>query len=306
MKIRISALILAALLLLACLASCGSKESVTAADGYGEKFADGEVLNEKSESVNGTASPNIADSPKISDNRKIIVKTDFTVETKTFDALISDLEAKIAEMGGYIESSSYDGNSYSYYDRRTANLTVRIPADSSDKFSDFVSDNANVTNKSVSTEDVTLTYVDTESRVDALEAEKAALEEILAKAKSVEDIITVRSSLTDVIYEIESYKSQLRTYDDLVDFATVDIRIFEVERETVVEEQSTWQEIGTNLKNNFENVWNGIVAFFVFLVSSIPYLIIIAAAAVIAVIVVRLCVRRAKRKKEAKKKSENS
>lgn len=307
MKRKLIVSMLTAVLLISCLAacltSCGSKDMAVVENGYGMEAADKNSSISESSTASGGIGAETGN--KVTDNRKIIVKTDLTIETKTFDSLIPELEKKIAEMGGYIESSSYDGNSYSYFDRRTASLTVRIPADSSDAFCGFVSENANVTSKSVSTDDVTLTYVDMESRVSALETEKAALEEILAKAKTVEDIISVRSSLTDVIYEIESYKSQLRTYDDLVDFATVNISIFEVEKETVVEEQSTWEKIGFNLKNNFESVWEGIVAFFVFLVSSIPYILLLAVIAVIVVLIVKFCARRVKRKKEAKKNREN-
>ena len=48
-----------------------------------------------------------------------------------------------------------------------------------------------------------------------------------------------------MIYEIESYESQLRTYDNLIDYTTVTIYISEVERTIAAENQSIWQEIGT-------------------------------------------------------------
>ena len=112
-----------------------------------------------------------------------------------------------------------------------------------------------------------------ESRTAALEAEKESLERLLKDAENMTDIINIRDKLTDVIYEIESHKAQLRTYDNLVDYSTISINIHEVERTVIIAEQTTWQKIGTNLKNNFENVWNGAVAVFIFAVSSIPYLI---------------------------------
>ena len=110
--------------------------------------------------------------------------------------------------------------------------------------------------------------------------------------------ISVRSQLTNVIHEIEAYESILRTFDNLVDYCTVTIYVNEVDRTTVVEKQTIWQEIGTNLKNNFENVGKGLVAIFVFIISAIPYLIPVAI--ILALIIIP---RKLKKAKKAKKES---
>ena len=119
----------------------------------------------------------------------------------------------------------------------------------------------------------------------ALETEKASLEKLLAAAETLEDIIKIQDRLTDVIYEIESYQSQLRTYDNLIDFTTITIYISEVEKVSVVEEQTVWQEIGTKLSNNFSDIGDGAVAIFVFLVSNIPYLVILGVVAGVAIMI---------------------
>ena len=131
-------------------------------------------------------------------------------------------------------------------------------------------------------------YVDNESRVKALEAEKKSLEKLLENAASVEDIISVRSQLTNVIYEIETLKSQLRTYDNLVDYTTVNITVNEVERTEIVEKQSVWQEIGNNLKNNFGDMWAALVSTFVFVVSAIPFLAPIGIVVGLIIVIIRV------------------
>lgn len=208
---------------------------------------------------------------------------------------MQDLESKISSLGGYVEQSEIWGNEMNSERNRSAQMTVRIPAAKSGSFTGFVSENAVVTNRSVSTEDVTLAYVDMESRVSALEAEREALENILKNAVSVEDVIKIRSSLTDVIYEIEAIKSKLRTYDNLVDYTTVSLNIYEVDRTVVVEEQSVWQEIGTNLKNNTADLLEFFVNLFVFFVSAIPFLIPIA---IILFIALRIALKPPKRKEK--------
>ena len=234
----------------------------------------------------------------LTEGRKIIQNIELNLQTKEFASLLEKLEKEIADLGGYVEESSVRGLDPDSREYRSAYLVVRIPAEKSGSFDAFLSENSVVTNRRVSTEDVTLQYVDMESRVKALNLEKEALEEILKKAVNVDEIIAVRSQLTNVIHEIEAYESKLRTYDNLVDYCTVTIYVNEVDRTTVVEKQTIWQEIGTNLKNNFENVGTGLVSIFVFLISAIPYLIPVAI--ILALIIIP---RKLKKAKKAKKES---
>lgn len=93
--------------------------------------------------------------------------------------------------------------------------------------------------------------------------------------------------------ELESYESRLRTYDSLVAYSTITMDIYEVERVEQVEELSAWEQIGKNLTTNLEDIGNGFVAFFVFFVSALPYLLLLA----IPVVIVVLLVRRSSRKR---------
>jgi len=244
---------------------------------------------------------NISDSTsdKVTDNRKIIENIDLTVQTKDFDTLIDNINKNIDKLGGYVENSSVYGREYDSYDNRTANMTIRIPAEKSSNFTDFMSKNSVVVHKTISTEDVTLTYVDMESRVAVLEAEKESLEGLLKDATTMTDIIAIREKLTEVISDIESYKSQLRTYDNLVNYCTIEINIEEVERTAVVEKQNIWQRIGTNLKNNFVIVWDIILNLFVFLISSIPYFIPFIVIPLIVLFIIKI-VRKRRKKQQPK------
>lgn len=273
------------------LVGCGSKASDMAtsesfdASGSDMKYEDngmggtGEIIDYESTADSSTES--------VSTNRKIIERVYMDVETKEFDVLIDKLHAEIQAVGGYVERSSMSGNGLGYEGNRYADFTIRIPSDRSDGFTEFVSANSTVTNKEISTDDVTLSYVDMESRVSALETEKAALEKLLAEAEVLEDIIKIQDRLTDVIYEIESYKSQLRTYDNLIDYTTIDISVREVERVTIVEEQTVWEEIKTNLGDNIGDIGRGCVDIFVFVISNIPYILILGGIAAVVLVVVK-------------------
>ena len=56
----------------------------------------------------------------------------------------------------------------------------------------------------------------------------------MEQATNLSDVLQIQNRLTDVIYQIESYESRLRTYDNLIDFTTIDLTIREVEVDGVI------------------------------------------------------------------------
>ena len=94
-------------------------------------------------------------------DRKLIKTVNMDVETREYDKLLSAVENKVTELGGYIESlDAYNGSTYySYRSTRNANLTIRIPKDRLEEFQNTVSELGNVTSRSENVQDVTLTYV---------------------------------------------------------------------------------------------------------------------------------------------------
>ena len=132
----------------------------------------------------------------------------------------------------------------------------------------------NVTYRNIYTDDVTLSYVDTESHLKALRTEQETLLGLLEKAETVENIIAIQSRLSEVRYEIESYESRLRTYDDQIDYSTVYLNVSEVERETQVKEETPGEEISRRLSQNWEDLKEDVKRFGINFVSDLPYILV--------------------------------
>ena len=212
--------------------------------------------------------------------RKLIRTVNLTVETENYEVLMSNLEEEIGKMGGYIEyKDAYYGNLYAQYEgkqNRNASLTVRIPADRLEEFTGKVGEIGNITYESESVEDVTLQYVDLSSHKKMLQTQQDRLLELMEKAETTEDIITIESRLSEVRYEIESMESQLRTYDNLVDYSTVRIEIHEVERYTPQPEKTVKDRIWQGLSENTYRVITGVANFFVELIIALPIIVLLA------------------------------
>ena len=239
-------------------------------------------------------------SSALPENRKLIQTVSLNVETEDLDAVLTQVDSRIAELGGYIEQSNVqNGSAYSGRRYRRASLTVRIPAKDLDAFIDKVGDITNIVSSQKSVEDVTLSYVATESRLKALQTEEARLLELLAQAETMDDLLTVESRLTDVRTELEQVSSALRVYDNQVDYATIHLDVDEVTEYTeVTEPETVWQRIGTGFKKSLKGVGSFFREAFVFVIVASPYLVVIGAVAVGVTLIVRLVIRKKKKTKE--------
>ena len=260
-----------------------------------ETMAGGALRNDAGES--GSAA--------LPEGRKWIITIDMYVETDDLDTLMTALDEKIAQLDGYVEDQSlHNGSTYASRRYRNANLTVRIPDEKVEQFTSEMQGIANVVSENLNREDITLQYVATSSRVTALETEEARLLELLAQAETMEDLLTIEARLTDVRYELENYASQLRLYDNQVDYATIYLNIEEVQEYTPVEEPTFLERIKNTFSDSLEGLGDGIVNVTVFLIGNSPYLLVLG---VIAAAIILLLRRTAKIRAARKaKKNENT
>lgn len=255
-------------------------ESEEAPSASPQEFLDSDYASETAIDENTSAS-----------GRKLIRTVNLSMETLEFESFVSALQKAVAETGGYIENSDISGNSYNYSSNRYASFTCRIPSAKLDGFLSTVGGIGNVTSSYENQDDVTLSYVDTEARVASLQTEYDRLLELLSKAENIDSVIALEQRLSDVRYQLESYKSQLRTYDNLVDYSTVTISASEVQRVTSPEEKSVWARISTDFSDNLYDVGTGLVDFFVWFVSATPYFAVLAVIALIIVLIVKACLK---------------
>lgn len=270
------------------------------AAGNNDYFGDYELEMPVKDDAYPESAPNASTSgiPNDLAARKLIKNANLTVETKNFDEFMAKLEANIASMGGYLSSSSVNGNSFQSTKVRYANLTVRIPTDTYDAFVSGIGGYGNVTYKNESVSDVTMAYVDTESRIKAYEAEYETLLEILAKAESLDDVLIIQNRITEVTYQLESYRSQLRKYDDLVSYCTVQLSINEVVELTEVKEQpkTVLQRMSRGISDTWEGITDFAEDFAVGFVSFLPILGIWAVIALLCVVIVKSAMKKSKKK----------
>lgn len=272
MKVRnLLALLLAVMLTLT---ACGGAASENASDMYYD--APASVEKGEMELVTDSAASNTSEA--LPENRKLIKTVRMDAETEALDDMLAALDSKVAGLGGYVESREvYNGSSYSQRRYRNASLTIRIPAEKLDSFVNHVGGISNIVSSNESVEDITLQYVDTESRVNALKAEEERLLEMMEQAETMDELLAIEGRLTEIRYQLESFASRLRTYDNQVNYATVHLDISEVQEYTPVAEETVWQRISGGFVDSMQNIGEGAVDFMVWLLANSPYLVVYGA-----------------------------
>lgn len=282
MKRRFLPLLLALFVIFGLLAGCSAASS-------GGDYAPGYPVEGDSGSLNGSGIDSGLNSDVLTD-RKLIRTVRLTAETEDMDALLSQLSQRVSELEGYIEARNiYNGSAYSGRVQRNATLTIRIPAGKLDSFVERVAGISNIISTEEDSDDVTLQYTATESRLKVLRAEEERLLAFMAEAKTVSEMLEIEYRLTQVQADLESLTSQLNVYDNLVDYGTVHLSIREVAEytEIVTEEPTLWEEIATGFMESLKNVGWILKSLFVFIVTAIPYLIPLAVVGGIVLLVLK-------------------
>lgn len=298
------ALLLAAAALLALLCGCAaspkSYESATQRNGSVMDAGSAAAAGEGS-GANELTGESGSDPEALPENRKWVITINISAETEDLDGALAGILDAAQSLSGYVEDQNiYNGSAYDQSRYRSASLTLRIPAGKEAEFTQGLSGLTNVVSSYRSAEDITLQYVDTQTRVTALETERDRLLELMEQAETMADLLEIESRLTDVRYELESYASRLRLYDNQVDYITVYLDIQEVQEYTPVQEQTFWQRISTGFVGSLHGLWKGIVAVVSWVIINLPYIIVVGALLAAAAVFISWKGKKRKEKKSAR------
>lgn len=305
MKKRLFAVILCIVLVLS-LAACGATDKL-AADMENEAFAvedslelysdSAEIGGDFKYSAQSSASGN-SEAPKSQETaeEKIIKTVDLSIQTKEYEAYIAAMTSSVASLGGYVENSTnHMGSYYSSNSNRNSTYIVRIPADKLDKFLAGAEEKGKIVRKTEKQENVTLQYVDIQSRINAYKTERTTLTGLLEKAESLEDVLSIQERLSEVNYQIETYTAQMRVLENRIGYSTVTLEIQEVER--VTEEKPT---IGSRIKNTFldnlEELGEWISDFVVNFIGGLPIILPVVVLIAVAIIILRKIIKKRRNK----------
>ena len=285
--------------------SSGSSSSSSASAGSAppsDSLFDMEVLSEYDIQTDGGTG--VGEVPKSLINpagRKLIFSAELNISSEDYTGDYIALQRELERVMGYTESEKTEGVAPTRPGQkgRVSYFTFRIP---SEKFNNFVSGVENIgelKSKSIFTDDISDRYYDTQNRIEMLEIRHERLMGYLRNETKMDNILKLEKELSELLYELDTLKGNLKGMDFKVEYARVDVIL----SETVEPEKSEvitptfFHELADSFKTGFEAAGSVLKTIALVLSAVLPVLAICGVFVVIIVIIVRLV------KKSIKKKS---
>lgn len=294
------AILAAALLLCASLASCGAaaekNESYRDSSDlyYAETTAAGYDIGylEPSASADSYKSENTDSAGMPSANpvreEKLVYTASVTLESEDFEAASDALHQKIASLGGIIVSENAYNLNKKGYGGRSMDMTVRIPQENYETFLAGLSDICNVAAVNRYVDNLTERYYDNENRLKSYRIQEERLFAMLEKAESVTEMLEIESRLCDVQYQIEALTNTQRTIDNDVRYSTFNLTLAEVKKFTTPEPETFGDKFKEAVGGSLESFGvfsENLLFFFIYV---LPYLLCVAVVVVIVVVLVKV------------------
>ena len=133
------------------------------------------------------------------------------------------ISSMVETYGGSVINSNYSKEN----DIFSGFIEVIVPKEKFDSVINKLGELGNVTNLEISSSDVTQEYVDLNSRLKVLEAQKELLTSWLKQAKTIDELLKIRSEIEQVESEIEQIKGRLNYIALNTDYSKIDIYLKE-------------------------------------------------------------------------------
>jgi hypothetical protein len=142
-------------------------------------------------------------------------------------------------------------------------MTVRIPANRLDAFLELLlKESVYTDSKSVTAEDVTKQFVDTEARIRSQKATEEKYLQLLKQARNVQEVLAVEEQLRQMREEIEVRETELRELKTNVALSTINLTFYEVREATNAPDEPFYVKIAHNLRDGFGLVGDVVIGIF--------------------------------------------
>ncbi|MCL1883458.1 MAG: DUF4349 domain-containing protein [Defluviitaleaceae bacterium] len=156
--------------------------------------------------------------------RRVIRNSDIDIDTLYFEETVSGIERIIEINGGFIETSEQR-----YRDFWHADYVIRVPVERFDTVNRELIALGQVTHFTTNSEDVTMLFLDLQSRLSIREEEERRIEAMRDAATYLRDLIALERELSDLRVVVDRYRRRITEIDQLASFSTIRLSVREVE-----------------------------------------------------------------------------
>ncbi len=224
------------ILLVACIASCGTTPDKTntpgaAANQKQDLLSLTQLNRVAADSVSSAVNENDKDEvyqngqqPYLDWDKKIIKTADIQSESKDYKIYNQQLHHLIKHYGGWTAAEDETQEPYKLSNR----ISIKVPINQFEAMVQAITGlDGKLVEKKISSEDVTGQVVDARGRIEAKKQVRERYMELLKQAKTMEDILKVQEEINGIHEELELTSTRLESLQHQSAYSTININFFQ-------------------------------------------------------------------------------
>jgi hypothetical protein len=219
----------------------------------------------------GNNQPPINDNTVVNNNyTKYLIKTAYiSVEVKDYKQYNSYLANLLQQYKAYITAEEETNNNYTLENA----YTIRVPVEKFDALMNRLSTKQDiVTEKRITTEDVSAEVIDTKARLENKKAVRQQYLNLLSKAKNMQEVIEIQREINSITEEAEAAAARIKYLSNQAAYSTVYLKIVFYHNST--DRPTVTPTFTDKLIAAFKEGAKGIVNFFLFLINIWPIVLL--------------------------------
>jgi hypothetical protein len=250
------------------LGGCSSKSS-TNLSGAGRSAS--QTANDSAAATKaelGSTTFNDADS-----DRKAIENADLNLKVQDVAAAVDQIMALTGQNGGYTVSSRINRDN----EQASGRLSIKVPQDNLLSTISSIGNLGEITDKTITNQDVTEEYYDSQARLKVLQAKEQRLIALMDEAANITDVISIENELTKTRSDIEVLTGRVNYLTNATTYSLINITLTQGLPGTIQAPQGT---LGKSWHGFIASI-SGVISFasglVVFIFTALPWLIVLAA-----------------------------
>lgn len=207
----------------------------------------------------------------LSMERKIIQNADIDLSVQNVPEAVEQIIALCDQNEGYTVNSHL----YRDEERVSANLSIKVPQQQLSSIINSISQLGEVTDKVISTQDVTEEYYDAQARLKVLKAKEERLLGLMSRAANITEIISIENELGKTRSELEVLAGRLKYLSNATEYSLVKIDLRQGIPGTLKAPQGTLGKAAQGLVSSLNHLIDFASHTVVFLVIILPWLVVV-------------------------------
>ncbi|MEA4926813.1 MAG: DUF4349 domain-containing protein [Syntrophomonadaceae bacterium] len=208
----------------------------------------------------------------VSLDRKTIQNADINMRVQDVSASVDKIIALVNENNGYTVSSRV------YRDNQaiSGRLSVKVPQTGLESVLSSIAALGELNDKTITTEDVTEEYYDSQAHLKVLQAKEERLLDLMDQTSTITDIISIENELGKTRSEIEVLSGRLQYLTNATTYSLINITLVQGLPGTIQAPQGTLGKSWQGFISSISGLINFASGTVVFLFTALPWLVLLA------------------------------